>query len=150
VRRFVVAVAVAGLAAAGCTGDRSAALLTINSDSRSVLHLEIQLRTHDGVHSDSLTEPPLEGIPLLFPKTVSLTFPSSVTGYLDVHVDGKRGADRLVAGDAYQKIEKGGVTRVDVQLDPVPPGTPYDAGAMPDLMVPADLTPPPDAVAPGG
>ena len=116
--------AAALLLTAGCTGN-SAAVITVTGDGFSLATLEFSDPVPRRQAPDRFTVPVKDAlIPFKLPKTVSVTFPSSVGSYLDVCVDGRL-ADKLVAtgeGFSMSPIVKGGITEVTVPLTLGPQG----------------------------
>ena len=135
--RALIAVAALLLSGAGlsaCTGT-DAGLITVTGPSGIAASLVVQIGSHDGKHSSNFTVPATEGAPLTLPKTIAITFPSSVVGYLDVHVDGTLGGKVVAAGDGFSTtpVVKGGVTQIAVELTATGPVVGPDGGAAMDL-----------------
>lgn len=129
--RIALAITLAGLALGGCSGT-DAALITVTGTVTGVYHLDVALKTQNGLHMESVSTPMPEGAALTWPKTLSLTFPSTVAGYLLVHVDGKVGSTTVAKGDGFAAIAKGDVTQVTVPLTPFVDTTPTDMGGAHD------------------
>lgn len=140
-RRVVVAALLAAAAplASGCTGTNAAVLTVTRGPVGLVRQLAVHINSHDGKHSDDFVVPATEGEPLVFPRTVSLTFPSTVKTWLDVRVEGRAGGVTVAEGEGFSStsILAGEVTRIDVELEAVSV-TPADdmAGSQPDLAQP--------------
>ena len=106
----------AALTLGACSGD-NAGVITVTGTAGGVLHLDIHIATHNKQHTATLSVPASEGMPLVFPTTVSITFPSGLgSSYLDACVEGKAGAMTMAKGSNFAQIVEGGVTEIMVPL----------------------------------
>ena len=112
-----------------CTGT-NAGLITVSGPSNVATSLVVKLSSHDGLHTSRFTVPMVAAGPLTLPKTIAVTFPSTVGGYLDVHVDGIMGGNVVAVGDGFSTtpVVKGGVTQMAVELIATGQAAPLDGG----------------------
>lgn len=122
-----LAVVAASLLAGGCGGSTDAALLTIaGSVALDVRQFDVLLELNEMAPMDHVTAPALpaaSGIKL--PATLSLTFPASLRGYIDVHVEARDATHVIAVANGFNRdaIVKGTVTHIDVTLAAVVPAS---------------------------